>query len=446
MAKVIVKHINSNKEEVAPNTILTGEIGEEYVAKPIDKKDIVGYACYESDKKGIFTEEDIIVEFKYGQVFFMGAIKYILKENNKSIKDSGTFKFVEGTKFKINVEEIPGYTFIEANGELEGIAEEKVEERILYYEREKRKISIKHIDSDNVVFDTEEKEYIFDFGENTKEIFLVSKDISETPDNGFYDKDYIKNGNKNTEIKIPFSSIEDLGKVPEEVTFNYLKAEYVVDIISIDKETKKEIDVPIENFRFLYSLDENKNIGTIPKKKINGYIESEKIDIKYTIEDIMKQKGKNTELITREFEPIPTSIDFECLVEIDKKMEKLLSGHDNGKNGDIFQIGERDFLLNGNKVDKADYEFIYATIKNLENGESHKVDKEKDIVFLERTELEVKVYYKQTKQIKIKANTFTCKHCGTKTKGNSFIVHTSEYGGRYIYCPHDRAVVFEDSL
>ena len=127
---VIVKYVNiEDNKEIADSETLTGIVGAEYSIKPIS---IDGYTLVNTpaNATGTYTEDDIIVTFKYKKTNDSGddepskgkvIIKYIDSETGKELRDAKTLEGNIGEEYTIHERSIAGYTLLDMPENASGV-------------------------------------------------------------------------------------------------------------------------------------------------------------------------------------------------------------------------------------------------------------------------------------------------------------------------------------
>ena len=110
-AKVNIKYVDEDGNEIAKSTTKTGKVGTDYIT---EAKDIDDYVLTKtpSNAKGKFTEDDITVTYVYkADTTVKGTVttKYIDLETNKTIKEDKVTKGAVDSKYTTSAEEINGY-------------------------------------------------------------------------------------------------------------------------------------------------------------------------------------------------------------------------------------------------------------------------------------------------------------------------------------------------
>lgn len=170
---LIVRYIDEENNQIALEEKTTEKVGTEYTlpeSKVIEGYDFVGV---DGNINGVYTEEDIIVTYKYNRIKIIGKVivKYEDREGNE-IADSEVTSAEVGTEFNLPREgkEIKGYVFVAFEGVLTGKYTEEDITIIYKYEKEKEygKVIVRYVDEEENVIELDQytaeigTEYSFD--------------------------------------------------------------------------------------------------------------------------------------------------------------------------------------------------------------------------------------------------------------------------------------------
>ena len=211
-AKVTVKYVNkSNNEEIDKVTTINGSEGEDYTTEP---KVIDGYVLDKTpaNAKGKMTKSETIVTYTYRKK--TRIIVKCVDENGKEIKKTIT-EGISGDDYKVEPEEIKGYTLVELPKDLTGKFTDQEKTIIIHY--------VTNVDVIVHYIDKETKEKLADdiiikgkVGDeyNTKELQILGYKLYRIP--------------KNASGKMRIEVVDDKETTEIVVTYEYEKVETVL--------------------------------------------------------------------------------------------------------------------------------------------------------------------------------------------------------------------------
>lgn len=228
---LIINYIDENGNPIAIQEKMTQEVGTAYSLPA--SKEFPGFEFKGVDGllDGIYTEEDIVITYKYQKNKETGKIiiKYI-NENNEEIADSETSSAEIGTKYILseNGKQIDGYTFVSVEGNVNG--EYTVEDITVIYKYQKI------VEPENPV-------------PEKRNIFIEYKDengneISETEKRTLFEGAYYKLDEIGKTIKgYTFKEVKGnldgtLGKEDVTITYIYKKDEDIIFNLELNKTIK----------------------------------------------------------------------------------------------------------------------------------------------------------------------------------------------------------------
>ena len=125
---VIVKYQDKDGNTIADDSIIEGNVGDEY---EVTRKNIEGYKAYgvtPRNVKGTYTQESIEVIFVYQKIKSEEVVVKYVDESGYYIRRDKTITGYSGDTYETESEEVDGYKVIKTNGKEKGEIEQEGKE------------------------------------------------------------------------------------------------------------------------------------------------------------------------------------------------------------------------------------------------------------------------------------------------------------------------------